>query len=327
MIICLYILIFRFMISAALGGRLRFFFRAPVIDPRARAVAPLTTVVPLAARPAGSKQLCYSFASSSCRACERTAGSAMAVLRHPSLVPPPLLLALLLVARTTGTTTIPRVHGGGACSTDEDCQLNGRCAEGKCACLPAWEAAHCQLLATRPTRGPAHAMRNVSSWGGRSLRWEKDGLYHGFFSEFSNSCGMDKWDNNSRVVHMTSKTAAPAGGYRWEGVAIPSFAHCVDTVRLADGRWLMFHNGDGAPRANCGGGSPDCPRNPAGQWLADCSSNSNGTTPPDPVPAKPAPPVCLQSARTYPVSFSPKRTREESEQVSKSKHKLTERVL
>jgi hypothetical protein len=76
------------------------------------------------------------------------------------------------------TTPIARVHGGGACSDDTDCQLNGRCTNGRCRCLPAWESANCSLLATRPTPGPAHGMANTSSWGGRSLLWEKDNQYH-----------------------------------------------------------------------------------------------------------------------------------------------------
>eukprot|EP01047_Picozoa_sp_COSAG01_P020695 COSAG01_NODE_1183_length_11346_cov_263.800302_3_plen_299_part_00 len=221
----------------------------------------------------------------------------------------PLLLLLLPPLRDSSQSTIPRVHGGGACTTDEDCQLNGRCRARRCACLAAWEGANCSLLATRETAGAAHALANLSSWGGRSLRYEKDGLFHGFFSEFSNSCGMDTWDNNSRIVHMTSSTPSPSGpgGYTRHEVAIPSFSHCVDTVRLADGRWLMFHNGDGAPRAGCGGGSPDCPRHPDGQWLADCTASGNGTTPHDPVPASPAPeaPPGFQRSNGVHIADSP----------------------
>ena len=129
----------------------------------------------------------------------------------------------------------PRVHGGGECTSDEGCQLNGRCSpEHKCLCVDAWEGAHCELLATRPTAGAAHAIANASSWGGRAIFDPADGLYHGFFSEFGGTCGMNMWDNHSTIVHMTSESAAPASsaGYRRRGVAIPAFSHCVDTVRL-----------------------------------------------------------------------------------------------
>ena len=221
-----------------------------------------------------------------------------------------ILATVATLARSpTGTARglIERVHGGGPCIVDEDCQLNGLCIDRKCACLAAWEGANCSLLATRPSHGPAHGLANVSSWGGRSYLWEGDGLWHGFFSEFGGSCGMDMWNNNSHIVHMTSPTPfgpKDGSGYtRQEQLAIPAFSHCVDPVRLPDGRWLLFHNGDGASRKGCAMGSPDCPLNAPGQWLASCAASNDGKTPlrrhgplPAQPPPRPPPPHSSQSA-------------------------------
>jgi hypothetical protein len=58
--------------------------------------------------------------------------------------------------------------------------------------------------------------------------------------------------------------------YVLHDVAVPAFSHCVDSLALNVGTpeetWLLFHNGDGMPRA-CGEGTPDCDTKPL-QWLA-----------------------------------------------------------
>jgi hypothetical protein len=104
---------------------------------------------------------------------------------------------------------------------------------------------------------------------------------------------MNEWGNNSRVVHAVASTAAPGGrGYTLVNAAVPAFSHCVDSLALnvgtANETWLLFHNGDGMPRA-CQCGSPDCSSKPL-QWLATCASG-NGTTPSDCCEGHPAPPL------------------------------------
>eukprot|EP00664_Eupelagonemidae_sp_cell27_P000139 gene139-10152_t len=196
------------------------------------------------------------------------------------------------------------------CRSDRDCQLNGKCTRGRCVCLDAWRGADCSFLDSRPSPGPAHGLKNVSSWGGRSWRWEKDGRWHGFFTEFGGQCGMNMWMNNSHVAHMVADSPAPDGGYTPAGIAIPAYSHCVDPVRLPDGRWLLFHNGDGVSRAGCAGGSPGCTHHPGGQWLADCSANGNGTTPGRPhdiLPARPPPrpPAGFEASNGVHIADSP----------------------
>ena len=190
----------------------------------------------------------------------------------------------------------PKPLGGGACSSDLDCQLAGVCTTtNTCQCDAAWHGAHCEYLATLPAQGAAYRQATASSWGGRAFEdGEGTGEFHAFFSEFGGSCGMNEWSNNSHVVHATARgTLDPGGrGYTRAGVAVPVFAHCVDTVKLANGTWILFHNGDGQPRA-CGFGSPNCDSMPL-EWVADCRSadgTGNGTTPANrPVTGHPAPP-------------------------------------
>lgn len=92
---------------------------------------------------------------------------------------------------------------------------------------------------------------------------------------------MNKWDNHSRVVHAVASEANPTGGYKRVEVAVPDYAHCIDPVRLKDGTWLLFHNGDGISHEGCGQGTPDCPTRPV-DWVAVCNGGSgDGTTPED----------------------------------------------
>ena len=44
----------------------------------------------------------------------------------------------------------PYPKGGGACATAAQCQLNGRCAGGTCACDAAWTGSNCSALDLLP---------------------------------------------------------------------------------------------------------------------------------------------------------------------------------
>ena len=204
----------------------------------------------------------------------------------------------------------PHPEGGGRCTSDAECQLNGVCDSTAhvCSCDAAWYGAHCEYLFVLPA-SPVAAYRKpgTSSWGGRSWLSETDGKHHGFFSEFGGGCGMDMWDNTSRIIHAVAQGDGRAASYARVDVAVPQFAHCVDSLVLpgTPPTWLLFHNGDGQPRA-CGIGSPDCDQKPL-EWVATCHS-SNGTTPVSPPPrGHPAPPLPtgFQPANGVHVATSP----------------------
>ncbi len=197
----------------------------------------------------------------------------------------PALTAILVLAVHQGQGSFDA-----ACTSEIDCQLNGRCVSGVCECLRAWKGAHCQFL----NQGKGDALLRLphsSSWGGRIIPADKSNeAHHAFISVFGGGCGMNEWGNTSHIVHAT----IPANVTRFnvpatvETIAIPAYAHCVDVQKVNASLWLMVHNGDGLPRA-CGFGSKDCPKQPL-EWLAQCDSG-NGTTPSSEIEGKPAPPL------------------------------------
>ena len=194
------------------------------------------------------------------------------------------VVVFVVVATWVTSSSTAKPHGGGACTRDDDCQLNGACVGGACACDAAWTGHNCSYLNSFPSAGSAYRNHSTSSWGGRATLNPADGLYHAFFSEFGGTCGMNEWANTSHVIHAVSATPNPKDGYTRLGVAIPQYAHCVDPVMLRDNKtWLLFHNGDGSTTGVC----------PAGWWgcgtaadqgnkdgfVADCSAQGNGSTP------------------------------------------------
>jgi hypothetical protein len=65
---------------------------------------------------------------------------------------------------------VAKSHGGGSCSSDDDCQLNGRCQKSECVCDEAWTGNHCAYLNSQPSAGSAYRLHNSSSWvSGRVL--------------------------------------------------------------------------------------------------------------------------------------------------------------
>jgi hypothetical protein len=66
----------------------------------------------------------------------------------------------------------------GACVSELDCQLNGACVEGRCACDTAWSggAKNCSVLSLLPATVPSlqgfpanGLAANWSTWGGNAL--------------------------------------------------------------------------------------------------------------------------------------------------------------
>ena len=140
-----------------------------------------------------------------------------------------LVLGLL---STTGSS----VHVS-ACATDHDCQLNGRCVAGACACIPSWTGPQCQYLNLLPAKPNAGLQDPTgSSWGGSILQ-EPDGSFHLFAAVFENNCGLKAWRPNSALAHATAKTAD--GPYTNVTIIKPHFAHEPVAVRAGDGTILV----------------------------------------------------------------------------------------
>jgi hypothetical protein len=185
--------------------------------------------------------------------------------------------------------------GGGACNSDEDCNLAGECdqhLQRSCFCDAAWTGSNCQYLSPHDVRlGEAVLLQQqASSWGGRPVASDLEGpepaatTVDGFFGVLAGSCGLNLLNNVSYIAHTTSTAIEGAGPVSTMDVAIPVLATCVDHIKVNDSygveRYVMFHNGDGEPRA-CDVGAPNCSSLPL-EWIADCTgpgTSANGTTP------------------------------------------------
>ena len=140
------------------------------------------------------------------------------------------------------------------CRVDDDCQLNGECAGGFCACDPGWTGAACEALdlvapdAVVPAYPPPEEAASTTSWGGSVAKMGD--TYHLFVSEMSDECGMATWQSNSFVRHATA--AAPEGPFRARERVMSQFSHNPTIARAPDGTFVLYHVGCGTPeRARC----------------------------------------------------------------------------
>eukprot|EP00929_Paragymnodinium_shiwhaense_P116073 TRINITY_DN8533_c0_g1_i2.p1 TRINITY_DN8533_c0_g1~~TRINITY_DN8533_c0_g1_i2.p1 ORF type:complete len:236 (-),score=2.71 TRINITY_DN8533_c0_g1_i2:316-1023(-) len=131
------------------------------------------------------------------------------------------------------------------CPGDLCCSLNGRLqTDGSCACRKPWRGPRCETLSFLPVSLPeGYGMTpNVTSWGAHVLH---DGAkYHMYVAAMTNNCSLDKWWTNSRIEHATSESIT--GPYKFEAVAVNTWAHNPATVRLKNGSYALFHIGDGS---------------------------------------------------------------------------------
>lgn len=161
-----------------------------------------------------------------------------------------LLLKALVVSCVVGLSQQ-------ACSSDNDCSLNGICKGCKCMCDAGWKGSDCGILDLYPASrsgGYNHTDSDVSSWGGSIVRDPEDPkLYHMFFSVFASYCPLKSWMPFSTIAHATSKTG-PAGPYVSPVQVIGMFAHNPTVVWSPyDKQYLMYHIGCPQPMPDlCG---------------------------------------------------------------------------
>ena len=118
------------------------------------------------------------------------------------------------------------------CESAFDCSHNGACADGVCACTQGWTGRRCETLDLLPVDRAKYGFsptdnlrRNLSSWGGSVL--SEGGLWHMWTARMVNYCGIQQWEQNSKIVHATATDVL--GPYTEQETVAPVFAHepCV----------------------------------------------------------------------------------------------------
>jgi hypothetical protein len=157
------------------------------------------------------------------------------------------LLALCAAALAAPCTPKP------VCEVDEDCNLNGVCTAGVCACFRPWGDSTCGELQFKAIQAPAErngypgASANASTWGGNAIYYE--GQFHLYVAEMSNNCTLAQWGSNSRVVHAVASNAE--GPYARVDVALPTWAHNPQVSHVPGGGFggadlfALWHIGGG----------------------------------------------------------------------------------
>ena len=178
-------------------------------------------------------------------------------------------------------------HGGARCADAAACNLNGECNAGACACVAPWTGADCgslDFLRARAPDGALYRRENTSSWCASALR-DDAGVWHAVVAQMAGECGLNSWEQNSQLVHVTS-AAGPEGPYSNETLIRLPFSHNPKLSRAPDGTYLIWHIGCGDNTThrvgNCSGGvTPPIPPPPPVRLRngGACVAPLNGTFP------------------------------------------------
>lgn len=175
-----------------------------------------------------------------------------------------------------------------ACSTEEDCNLNGVCTSNLCVCATPWKGSDCGELDLLPANAPDGALYrqpNISSWCASTVHDDVTGLWHAVVAQMSDNCGLNSWESNSQLVHVVSETG-PTGPYVNESLIRLPFSHNPKLIKAPDGSYLIFHIGCGDNSTKrmgpCTGGvTPNPPPPPPQRYFngGACLAPSNGKFP------------------------------------------------
>lgn len=132
------------------------------------------------------------------------------------------------------------------CSTMADCSYNGECKNQKCECFPQWKGGHCaslNVIAGEKNAGLQSSINGerYTTWGGGVVYDSMSKKYHMIAAEMENSCGMDVWLSNSRIVHAVSSKVD--GEYVRQEVVKGGdlFSHEPNIVKALDSNELVVY--------------------------------------------------------------------------------------
>ncbi|KAH8895371.1 hypothetical protein GQ53DRAFT_50293 [Thozetella sp. PMI_491] len=136
-----------------------------------------------------------------------------------------------------------------ACTTDEDCSLNGICTPHRgngskspscrrtCVCDPGWFGEDCGRLDLSPAKrdggynytdatSPSYyGAYGNSSWGGQIVQDLKDStLFHLIVDQFAHGCGLTGWRPHSTIIRAESRTG-PQGPFHYAETIAGTFRH------------------------------------------------------------------------------------------------------
>ena len=159
-----------------------------------------------------------------------------------------LLLALLARPDLAAAQAPGYPHGGGSCTSEDDCSLGGECTASACACDPWWTGSNCEYLNLQRPRlddqaGLCHkGFASYYSWGGRSAFSPADNKYHLVASFMCRHATLASWTTVSSSAHFVSDT--PDGAYVWADSSCEADI-CTPVVIPWSHNTVVAQNGDG----------------------------------------------------------------------------------
>jgi hypothetical protein len=127
------------------------------------------------------------------------------------MLPAPRLLLLLLLCAAAGAA-----RAAPSCTASfPDCEANGECVAGRCACYRGWTGASCGSLDLLPAALPAArawplaaGQANASSWGFTRVFTPGDSSYHALVTVACGAAGViGDGGGESWIAHLTSPSA------------------------------------------------------------------------------------------------------------------------
>jgi hypothetical protein len=187
-----------------------------------------------------------------------------------------------------------------ACRTDLECELNGACVSGACACRPQWTGPTCGILNLLPAPVKNGFKEAASSAWGFTGGWrgydgDDDGqpLLHAVVSRMEGHCGIGKYGDTMGLTHVVTSADTPLGPWRRAPSAVAAWGDVNDIAQTYTGNpgatrdpisglYLIYHQG-------CG---PSHPKYPAGKRGWNCSWATGTRLTPPPPPAPPGATYC-----------------------------------
>jgi hypothetical protein len=136
-----------------------------------------------------------------------------------------------------------------ACSSPDDCALNGMCVDSKCQCLSGWAGKACDTL-NASTPSPGYHNQTRASWGGNIVF--ANNTYHLIMAQVvGDHCGLEHYGSNSAIAR--AEASDPAGPFQFKEYVVTPFAHnpTIQALPNNTGYVIFFIGSSGGTPVNC----------------------------------------------------------------------------